>query len=671
MSATDPTTTEILNAVSSPLPTDPYHLSRRHFLQAAALASGAAVVPGWLVDAAAAATPVGPNEGILVLLTMNGGNDGLSTVIPVQNGAYFDKRRNLAIAASSAIPLGDERALHPNLSTVNHLWNKGDVAIIEGVGVPDVTDLSHFSSMARIMAGTKKGGAYHNGWLGRYLDGLPGGDDPFHGVSIGTSIPLVVQGVQRQASGLPPEANGIFQVEGVDATYGRQYDALATFGQTSTGLGDLADALAVNGRRAVEMAARVEPVYQQDLPEGDLKAKLELAARLINTNLGIRVLTVSYGDFDSHADQPELHNARMAELNDGLQAFYNRLHPSFGARTMILVVSEFGRRVKANNSNGTDHGAANTLLAIGAQVRGGFYGQLPSLTSLDQRGNMKPTVDYRSVYATVLDGWLGGDSNQILGGGYEDLGFVAPPSPARTTSELNPITINTVFKHRGQVVRLYRAYFGRLPDTAGLDHWVAARRSGMTLVQISAAFAASAEFRHKYGHLTNRQFVDLVYRNVLGRGPDGEGLDYWTSALDQGTDRGEVMVGFSESAEFVITAEDDVDEVDHGGPVARLYRAYFLRPGDTGGLRYWIGSNLSYDAISDAFSASGEFQARYGALSDAQFIELVYSNVLDRPGDAAGRQYWLARLAGGTSRGSIMLGFSESDEFIAKTATLK
>lgn len=666
----DPTTADVVAAVSSPLPTDPRSLSRRRFLQAMTVATGAAMVPGWLADAAEAAAPVGPNDGILVLITMSGGNDGLNTVVPVQSGTYYDRRGGLAIPASSALPLSDHRALHPNLPTVQSLWRTGDVAVIDGVGAPG-TDLSHFSSMARWMAGTRDNGGFHSGWLGRYIDGLPGGDDPFHGVSIGSSIPLVVQGRHRQASGLPPEANGIFQVAGADPTYRRQYEALAAFGAAPTGRGELADALARSGQRAVDLAARIEPVYAVEPPDGDLRRRLDLCARLINANLGIRVFSVVYGDFDSHAGQPQMHDARMAELNEGLDAFYAELDPSFRARTLLLAVSEFGRRVKANRSDGTDHGAASTLLAIGTQVKGGFYGELPSLTDLDRQGNLKPTVDYRSVYATVLEGWLGADADQILGGSYENLGFVAPPAPARTTDGLNPIAVSTTFKYRGQVVRLYKAFFGRLPDIAGLDHWVDARRSGVSLSEIADAFAASAEFTARYGHLSNDRFVDLLYGNVLGRAPDDDGRAHWTSVLDRGTDRGEVMIGFSESAEFAAATAADVERVEQGGPIARLYRAYFLRPAETEGLRYWIGSGLSYREISDAFAASEEFQRRYGSLGEGEFVDLVYTNVLGRPADPAGRAYWIGELGRGATRGQIMLGFSESDEFVARTGTLR
>jgi len=625
------------------------------------------MVPGWMTDMADAAPPVGPGDGILVLLTMGGGNDGLNTVVPIRNGAYYDNRGSIAIPAASAIAISDDRALHPNLGTVGSMWQQGDVAVIDGVGAPG-TDLSHFSSMAKWMAGTT-GGGFRGGWLGRYLDGLPGGDDPFHGVSIGSSIPLVVQGQSRQASGLPPKANGIFQVAGVHDTYRRQYEALAAFGDGATGRGELADILADLGRRAVDLAATIEPIYG-DEHENPLTQQLDLCARLINANVGIRVLSVLYGDFDSHADQPAMHNARMAELDEALQVFYGRLHPTFAARTLLLTASEFGRRVRANNSNGTDHGAASTLLAIGTQVQGGFYGELPSLTSLDRQGNLVPTVDFRSVYATVLDTWLRADANQILGASYENLGFVAAPAPNRTTSEPNPIAATSIFPARAEVIRLYKAFFGRLPDSAGLDHWVDARRSGLGLIRIAEAFAASTEFVDRYGNLSNRQFVTLVYQNVLGREADADGLAHWTSVLDGGKGRGDVMVGFSESAEFVAATAADVARVEQLGPVARLYLAYFLRPPETEGVRYWIGTDLSYRAISDAFAASTEFQDRYGNLGNDDFVDLVYANVLSRPADRDGRAYWIGQITRGVSRGRMMLGFSESAEFISKTNTL-
>ncbi|MGI9611783.1 MAG: DUF4214 domain-containing protein [Acidimicrobiales bacterium] len=667
MSRSDPTTAELLNAVSAPLPTDSRSVTRRRFLQAAVAAGGVAMVPNWMADAAEAIAPVGPGDGILVLITMGGGNDGLNTVVPIQSGTYYDKRGSIAIPPSSAIPISNDRGLHPNLGFLGSKWQQGDVAVIDGVGATG-TDLSHFSSMARWMAGTS-GNTYHSGWVGRYLDGLPGGDDPLHGISIGSSIPLVAQGLHRQASGLPAKSNGIFEVAAADPVERRQYDAIASFGIAPTGRGELADALADAGGRAVNLAATIEPVYGVE-HENKLTQQLDLCARLININVGIRVLTVHYGDFDSHADQSSMHGARMAELNEALQVFFDRLDPTFAARTVLLTVSEFGRRVKANRSNGTDHGAASTLLAIGTQVKGGFYGELPSLTALDRQGNLVPSIDFRSVYATVLDTWLAADSNQILGSGYENLGFLAAPGPNRTTSGIDPIVATSTLRARAEVIRLYKAFFGRLPDSSGLDHWVDARRSGVGLNQVAEAFAGSAEFVNSYGSLSNRQFVELVYQNVLGRQADGDGLNHWTSVLDNGKSRGEAMVGFSESDEFVAATVGDISRVEQAGPIARLYLAYFLRSPDAEGVQYWISTDLSYRAISDAFASSTEFQDRYGSLGNDAFVDLVYTNVLGRPADADGRAYWIGQVTRGVGRGQMMLSFSESSEFIAKTNTL-
>lgn len=664
----DATTREILSELSTPLPDDPRSLSRRRFLQALTATAGVAVVPPWMAEMAEAAAPIGPGDGVLVLVTMGGGNDGLNTVVPIADGTYYDRRGSLAIPPWETRHLTADRGLHPSLGYVEGLWRQGQVAIIEGVGSPTL-DLSHFSSTARWMAGGPAGGGFHTGWLGRYIDGLPGGDDPFHAVSIGSAVPLVVQGRNRIAAGLPAESNGIFDAD-ADPTHRRWYEALASYANASTGRGALADALTANGREAVDLATTLAPIYAEEGPAAELSRKLDLCARLINANVGIRVLAVTYGDFDSHANQPAMHNARMTELDAAMGAFHRRLDATFAARTVVLTVSEFGRRIRANHSNGTDHGAAGTLLAIGPQVRGGFYGQQPPLDRPDRLGNLAPTVDFRSVYATVLDTWLAADSREILGGHYENLGFLAAPAPNRTTSGLDPSIAGSTFRYRAEIVRLYKAFFARLPDSAGLEHWVQARRSGLDLARVADSFASSAEFAATYGHLSNEAFVDRLYHNVLGRAADSEGLAYWVGILGGGSSRGTIVVGFSESTEFVAASAADVDQVDRAGPVARLYLAYFERDADLDGLRYWIGSGLSHQAVSDAFAASDEFRARYGALSDEAFLDRVYANVLGRAPDGDGRAYWLGELARGISRGSIMLGFSESAEFIARTGTL-
>ena len=185
--------------------------------------------------------------------------------------------------------------------------------------------------------------------------------------------------------------------------------------------------IAAAGRTSVDLSDKVRPLYKDKLASGRLAEQLDLAARLVNADLGIRVLHVSFGSFDHHANLPGEHGQRMSELDAGIKVFFDKLAAKFAGRVTLLTFSEFGRRVQANQSNGTDHGTASALFAVGAGVKGGLYGQMPSLGALDRSGNLVATVDFRSVYATVLDGWLGADSKQLLGGAHENLGFLKQP----------------------------------------------------------------------------------------------------------------------------------------------------------------------------------------------------------------------------------------------------
>ncbi len=227
-----------------------------------------------------------------------------------------------------------------------------------------------------------------------------------------------------------------------------------------------------------------------------------------------------------------------------------------------------------------------------------------------------------------------------------------------------------------QITRLFQAYFQRQPGDEGLDFWRTRRANGQTLDSISDTFAASPEFIDTYGDLDNGEFVDLVYANVLGRAADAGGRANWVGHLDAGRlTRGRVMTGFSESAEFRgntgTTEAHDGDE----GQVHRLYNAYFGRDADRNGFCYWVRQlatgHLGLDRISQAFANSAEFQATYGELDDGEFVDLVYDNVLGRPADPDGREFWVGQLENGNrTRGQLMIGFSESLEYLLATDTL-
>ncbi len=435
----DDETFDALRRLSVPGDRRPGALGRRRFLQAVGLGVGGALVapqvlaglvPGW-DEAMADATPIGPSDGVLVVVLMGGGNDGLNMVVPTGQSTYYAKRGSLAIAQAAALPLVPGTGLHPNLSWLHGQYGAGRVAVVQGVGRPD-WDLSHFNSMAQWMQGSASGGPPTSGWLGRWVDGL-GWDDAFRAVAIGSSTPLHLVGVGGSA--LAVGSSSATVAASTDPNDVRLYQALADMGDGPVGLGPWADALGASSRVMVETSLALAPLYDTALPDSGIVRDLTLAARLVNADLGIRIIGVSFGDFDSHADQAYMHGQRMAELDAALHAFFGTLESRFSKRTALMTFSEFGRTLGANDSNGTDHGTASSLLLVGAGVAGGLKGQLPSLTTLSQ-GQLTPAVDFRSVYASVLDGWLGGGSGDILGADFPHLdlftgapGHGDPPPP--------------------------------------------------------------------------------------------------------------------------------------------------------------------------------------------------------------------------------------------------
>ena len=226
-----------------------------------------------------------------------------------------------------------------------------------------------------------------------------------------------------------------------------------------------------------------------------------------------------------------------------------------------------------------------------------------------------------------------------------------------------------------QLTRLYSAFFERVSDADGLRFWMRERANGMSLASVAEQFARSDEFIDTFGPLDDEAFVIQVYKNVLDRAPDAEGLTFWLDQLKAGTTRGSLMVGFSESPEYIDQTATTTPAFDSRvASVSRLYRAFFDRPGDAGGLSFWFDeiaadrADLSH--IASGFVLSNEFVALYGHVDDDAFVDLVYRNVLGRVPDGDGRAFWIDQLAAGRSRGDMMIGFSESPEYVVATNTL-
>lgn len=420
-------------------PSDALALDRRRFLQLVGAGVGAGLVAGpgtTLLDMAIpgldpsawAAGPIGPNDGVLVILGMFGGNDGLNTLVPISNGLYYDQHAPIAIDPADTIPLDANTGLNQNLPIFKQFWDAGQLAIVEGVG-HGLTEFSHFASMAIWMAG-KKSGIPDSGWVGRWLDGyLNGSKDLYAAAEIGSSLPLHMIGQSSVGTTVPvgkPRfgvAENAKQQKFVDAIRD-----LATTGAPGSWQGRVGGAQVDQ----LDIAKTLTPIIPEadDLPQPEIVSKMDIAARLINANLGLRVITAGWGDFDSHAGQPQMHTARMTELNAALSQFFSRLHPDWGSRVTVMTFSEFGRTSHANDGEGSDHGSSAPQFVFGSNVKGGYYGQRPSLQGLKEWDRMATHVHTVDYYGSVIDGWLGGGAAAALPGFSQNLGlFAKGPSP--------------------------------------------------------------------------------------------------------------------------------------------------------------------------------------------------------------------------------------------------
>ena len=408
-------------------------LDRRRFLQGALIAGGALVVPTAFADYAGAQSS--PNTVVLTI-TLGGGNDGLNTFGAFSNGRYRDARGRLAINPANAHSVEGALSFHPNLSRLAARYRRGDVAVVSGVGEPQ-RDLSHFSNMARWQSANPSGRITGTGWLGRWLD--TSNSTAFSGVAVGGSgVPLHFRGADSDVTDLPSSGgNALFGSQTTDGRDRRLYTAIRSM-ENDPSRSAWANRVGEVNALSIRTAQEVAPAFARELPEGELANDLVLAARVINLNLGTRMLNVWHGGYDLHDNQVGAnsgvgdHADLLQELDAGIDVFFRTLNARLVERVVVIVYSEFGRRVEANGSNGTDHGTSSHLFAIGDRVAGGLYGEIPPLNALDDRGNLRVTTDFRRAYATVLEDALGSPSQPILGAAYPTIDFLTAGSNTST-----------------------------------------------------------------------------------------------------------------------------------------------------------------------------------------------------------------------------------------------
>ena len=364
------------------------------------------------------------SDNTLIVVQLAGGNDGLNTVIPYTDATYHQVRPTIGITDSSVLHLNDRLGLHPNLAPLQKLWDQGHLAIVEGVGYPNQS-LSHFQAMD-IWQTLDLTGNGSEGWLGKLVAGMVDKEGhPFQALNIGTQTAQALASISQPVPTLantrsyrltPDPAEGkstnnrLQTLMKLYNTYPKSSPYAALLDTTALG--------AQEGERQLQQAASAYHAAVE-YPQNSFATGLQVLAETIVQGLGLRVGYVTLGGFDTHANQKMTHDTLMKTLADGLSAFYTDLAQHGKADKVVVVTwSEFGRRVAENGSAGTDHGTAAPLFVLGNAVQKGIYGEPPDLSNLDQNGNLKYTVDFRSVYATLLDRWMGASSKDVLGGSF-------------------------------------------------------------------------------------------------------------------------------------------------------------------------------------------------------------------------------------------------------------
>ena len=406
--------------------------SRRELLKLGAAGLAACTLPSQMSSAAEPSpAPVPHDQRTLVVLQLSGGHDGLNAVVPYGDGLYYQLRPQISVPAEQVLHLDDRVGLHPNLKSLKGLYDNGQLAIVQGVGYPN-PNRSHFRSMEIWHTARPDGPLPDHGWLGAFMaEVYKSGDSPFQCVNFGSSVPEALVTTTTPVASMQ-DTNSFQFLAPPRVPYLRD-PLLKTFGQVTAKPSRTSPALelvasnwttAQNGVKALSgIAQKYQPMASY--PNTPLARTFQQVVQMLSADISTRVVYLQLGGFDTHSNEKPLHGNLMTQFSDTLAAFETDLaNHGLAEKVLLMAFSEFGRRVAENGSQGTDHGAAGPMFIVGAGVKGGLYGDHPDLTQLDQ-GDLRYTVDFRSVYATIIENWFGVPSNDVLGGNFERLDFVA------------------------------------------------------------------------------------------------------------------------------------------------------------------------------------------------------------------------------------------------------
>lgn len=395
-------------------------IKRKEFLQIGSLASASLMMPKFL-KAFEKKALVPPGNKVMVVLQFSGGNDGLNTVIPVRNDIYYKSRPKLGIEKDKSLQITDEAGLHPALTYFKDLFEEGSLGIMNNVGYPN-PDRSHFRSMDIWQSASESNQYVNTGWLGRYLDAQCSGcDKPTQALEIDDVLSLALKGENIKGLALK-DPRKLFNssneryFQEINATHEHEEETVDYLYKTLSETMSSANYIYEQSRRHPS---------SQTYPATELGRNLRTISSLILSDINTKVYYVSLGSFDTHVNQENQQKRLFTELNDAINAFVKDLKSNNRFQDVtIMTFSEFGRRVAQNASGGTDHGTANNMFFIGGGLKEkGLLNAMPDLSNLNE-GDLKFTVDFKSVYATLLHNWLQADDEKILGNKFEILNFV-------------------------------------------------------------------------------------------------------------------------------------------------------------------------------------------------------------------------------------------------------
>lgn len=391
---------------------------------------------------------------ILVLLQLEGGNDGLNTIIPIRNDIYYQQRPNLGIRSRDALALSDDFSMHASMAPLQDLYRRGQMGIVHGVGYPE-PNLSHFRSTDIWASASDSNDYLRSGWTGRSLESMYptfAASPPEHplGVQLGGSS-LLFRG-NTSSMGMSLESPEQFENL---AQGGTLYDTInvptTTYGNEVAFVRQIANNTFRYAAAIQEASTRAQ--NKVDYPDGELAGQLAIIAKLIKGNLGAQVYVAQLGGFDTHSSQEEFHAYLLMELAGAVNAFIQDLEADNRMQDVLMMTfSEFGRTLWENGSAGTDHATAAPLFLFGPAAEGGFHGNALDLSNVDDNGDVLHTTDFRSVYASVLTDWLEMDTasvESVLGRSFDTLPIVNTSGRSGSPTSADSTTVQGTFALHG------------------------------------------------------------------------------------------------------------------------------------------------------------------------------------------------------------------------------